>query len=48
MENIHHGRRRHIWVSVSNDLKRDAERDLRDLNGGSDEGRVEVLDLHKV
>merc|ERR1739842_88987 len=30
-ENWLKGRKKHIWVSVSNDLKYDAERDLKDI-----------------
>jgi hypothetical protein len=30
-ENVLRGRRKHVWVSASNDLKFDAERDLRDV-----------------
>ena len=29
------GVRKHLWISVSNDLKFDAERDLRDLGSGN-------------
>lgn len=31
-DNLCRGRKKHIWLSVSTDLKCDAERDLRDLN----------------
>ena len=31
LENFLQGRKKAIWVSVSNDLKYDAERDLRDI-----------------
>ena len=34
-ENYLRGRKRAIWVSVSNDLKNDAERDLRDIGAGN-------------
>ncbi|CAB4057791.1 Protein strawberry notch homolog 2,Protein FORGETTER 1,Protein strawberry notch,Protein strawberry notch homolog 1 [Lepeophtheirus salmonis] len=43
-ENYCKGRRRSIWVSVSNDLKYDAERDLADI-GASD---IEVNFLSKM
>ena len=33
-ENYLKGRKRAIWVSVSNDLKYDAERDLKDIGAG--------------
>ena len=33
-ENYMKGRKRAIWVSVSNDLKYDAERDLKDIGAG--------------
>ena len=33
-ENYLRGRKRAIWISVSNDLKYDAERDLRDIGAG--------------
>lgn len=39
-----HGTAKHIWVSVSNDLKFDAERDLRDV-GAVD---LEVVGLNKL
>ncbi|KYB27027.1 protein strawberry notch isoform X3 [Tribolium castaneum] len=42
-ENYLKGRKRAIWVSVSNDLKYDAERDLRDIGAG----RIEVHPLNK-
>ncbi|XP_063926322.1 protein strawberry notch isoform X2 [Zophobas morio] len=42
-ENYMKGRKRAIWVSVSNDLKYDAERDLRDIGAG----RIEVHPLNK-
>ncbi|KAL1501972.1 hypothetical protein ABEB36_007190 [Hypothenemus hampei] len=42
-ENYVKGRKRAIWVSVSNDLKYDAERDLRDIGAG----KVEVHALNK-
>ena len=38
-ENYLKGRKRAIWVSVSNDLKYDAERDLKDIG-------TEGLDVH--
>jgi hypothetical protein len=31
LDNFARGRRRHVWISSSRDLKRDAERDLHDL-----------------
>ena len=43
-ENYLKGRKRAIWVSVSNDLKYDAERDLGDI--GAD--KVEVFSLSKM
>ncbi|KAH9640371.1 hypothetical protein HF086_003057 [Spodoptera exigua] len=42
-ENYIKGRKRAIWVSVSNDLKYDAERDLRDIGAG----KIEVHPLNK-
>ncbi|KAJ0173330.1 hypothetical protein K1T71_011506 [Dendrolimus kikuchii] len=42
-ENYIKGRKRAIWVSVSNDLKYDAERDLRDIGAG----KIEVHSLNK-
>lgn len=42
-ENYMKGRKRAIWVSVSNDLKYDAERDLRDIGAG----KIEVHPLNK-
>ncbi|XP_065173122.1 protein strawberry notch isoform X2 [Atheta coriaria] len=42
-ENYLKGRKRAIWVSVSNDLKYDAERDLKDIGAG----KVEVHALNK-
>ncbi|KAM3957889.1 LOW QUALITY PROTEIN: protein strawberry notch [Aphomia sociella] len=42
-ENYLKGRKRAIWVSVSNDLKYDAERDLRDIGAGN----IEVYPLNK-
>lgn len=43
-ENHLRGRKRALWVSVSNDLKYDAERDLRDIGAG----KIEVHSLSKV
>jgi hypothetical protein len=43
-ENYLKGRKRAIWVSVSNDLKYDAERDLRDIGAS----KIEVHALNKV
>ncbi|CAL4089499.1 unnamed protein product, partial [Meganyctiphanes norvegica] len=34
VENYEQGRKKSIWVSVSNDLKYDAERDLKDIGAG--------------
>lgn len=34
-ENYLLGRKRSIWLSVSSDLKYDAERDLRDIGAGN-------------
>lgn len=42
-ENYLLGRKRAIWLSVSNDLKYDAERDLRDIGAG----KIEVHSLNK-
>ncbi|XP_046980901.1 protein strawberry notch isoform X1 [Schistocerca americana] len=42
-ENYLKGRKRAIWVSVSNDLKYDAERDLRDIGAN----KIEVHALNK-
>ncbi|CAN0409567.1 unnamed protein product, partial [Discosporangium mesarthrocarpum] len=36
LENYLYGRRRHVWISVGNDLALDARRDLDDLGCGSD------------
>jgi len=44
-ENYLKGRKRAIWVSVSNDLKYDAERDLGDIGAGD---KVEVFFLSKM
>ncbi|KAJ8600522.1 hypothetical protein CTAYLR_009211 [Chrysophaeum taylorii] len=41
VENWHKGRRRHVWVSASNDLAEDAKRDLRDI--GAD--YIDVIEL---
>lgn len=43
-ENFLKGRKRAIWVSVSNDLKYDSERDLKDIGAS----KVEVYSLNKV
>lgn len=43
-ENYLRGRKKAIWISVSNDLKYDAERDLRDIGAG----KIEVYPLNKV
>ncbi|KAG8316949.1 hypothetical protein J6590_037294 [Homalodisca vitripennis] len=42
-ENFLKGRKRAIWVSVSNDLKYDSERDLKDIGAS----KVEVYSLNK-
>ncbi|XP_060806586.1 protein strawberry notch [Amyelois transitella] len=42
-ENYLKGRKRAVWVSVSNDLKYDAERDLRDIGASN----IEVYPLNK-
>ncbi|XP_075218729.1 protein strawberry notch isoform X1 [Lycorma delicatula] len=42
-ENYLKGRKRAIWVSVSNDLKYDAERDLKDIGAS----KIEVYSLNK-
>lgn len=43
-ENYLKGRKRAIWVSVSNDLKYDAERDLKDIGAS----KIEVCILFCV
>lgn len=43
-ENYLKGRKRAIWISVSNDLKYDSERDLRDIGAS----KIEVHALNKV
>ncbi|XP_074041916.1 protein strawberry notch isoform X2 [Leptinotarsa decemlineata] len=43
-ENYLKGRKRAIWVSVSNDLKYDAERDLKDIGAG----KIDVHALNKL
>lgn len=43
-ENYLLGRKRSLWLSVSNDLKIDAERDLRDIGAG----RIDVHALNKL
>lgn len=43
-ENFRHGRKKAIWVSVSNDLKYDAERDLQDIGATG----IRVYHLNKV
>lgn len=43
-ENYLRGRKKAIWISVSNDLKYDAERDLRDIGASN----IEVHPLNKV
>ena len=43
-ENYLNGRKKAIWVSVSNDLKYDADRDLGDIGAG----KISVHALNKV
>lgn len=43
-ENYLRGRKKAIWISVSNDLKYDAERDLKDIGCGN----IVVHALNKV
>lgn len=43
-ENYLRGRKKAIWISVSNDLKYDAERDLRDIGASN----IDVHALNKV
>lgn len=43
-ENYLRSRKKAIWISVSNDLKYDAERDLRDIGAS----KIEVYPLNKV
>lgn len=43
-ENFQLGRKKAIWISVSNDLKYDAERDLKDIGAG----HIGVHFLNKV
>lgn len=43
-ENWKRGRERAIWVSISNDLKYDAERDLKDIGANN----IPVYALNKV
>ena len=43
-ENYLHGRKRALWLSVSNDLRVDAERDLRDIGAS----KIDVHPLNKV
>ncbi|XP_053677627.1 protein strawberry notch [Anopheles nili] len=43
-ENYMKGRKKSIWISVSNDLRYDSERDLRDIGAG----KIEVLALNKL
>ncbi|XP_053661458.1 protein strawberry notch [Anopheles marshallii] len=43
-ENYLKGRKKSIWISVSNDLRYDSERDLRDIGAG----KIEVLALNKL
>ena len=44
VENYLLGRKKSIWLSVSNDLKYDAERDLRDIGAK----KINVYPLNKV
>lgn len=43
-ENYLLGRKKALWLSVSNDLKYDAERDFNDIGAG----RIQVHSLNKV
>lgn len=43
-ENYLRGRKRALWISVSNDLKYDAERDLKDIGAT----KIDVHALNKV
>lgn len=43
-ENYLKGRKKALWISVSNDLKYDAERDLQDIGAS----KIEVHRLNKV
>lgn len=43
-ENYLKGRKKALWISVSNDLKYDAERDLHDIGAS----KIEVHRLNKV
>lgn len=43
-ENYLKGRKKSLWISVSNDLRYDAERDLRDIGAG----KIEVHALNKL
>lgn len=43
-ENFLKGRKKAIWVSVSNDLKYDSERDLNDIGAS----KIDVYPLSKV
>ncbi|KFB44782.1 AGAP011199-PA-like protein [Anopheles sinensis] len=43
-ENYLKGRKKSIWISVSNDLRYDAERDLRDIGAS----RIDVMPLNKL
>ena len=48
LENSMAGRRKHIWLSVSNDLAFDARRDLKDLCQDCDDvPSIEVYQLNK-
>uniref|UniRef100_A0A672K2K1 Protein strawberry notch homolog 2 n=1 Tax=Sinocyclocheilus grahami TaxID=75366 RepID=A0A672K2K1_SINGR len=44
LENFLKGRKRALWFSVSNDLKYDAERDLKDINASN----IPVFALNKI
>eukprot|EP00079_Xenopus_tropicalis_P011514 XP_002937427.2 PREDICTED: protein strawberry notch homolog 2 isoform X2 [Xenopus tropicalis] len=44
LENFSKGRKKALWFSVSNDLRCDAERDLRDINAG----HIAVHALNKI
>jgi hypothetical protein len=38
-----HKRKKHIWLSVSSDLKLDAQRDLNDVGNGNDDMQIRWL-----
>lgn len=43
-ENYQKGRKKALWISVSNDLRYDAERDFSDIGAG----KINVYPLNKV